>query len=66
MCCSGIPDTNWEQAFQKWKKVAEILFANQCISQRSTDQWEDRAGHPEQMNHPPMHAKLGFEFENVS
>ena len=39
----------------KVKKVAEILFANQCISQRSTVQWEDRTSHSEQMA-PPTNA----------
>ena len=54
-CCSGIPNSNWGQVFQKWKKVAEILFANQSNSQRSTDQWENRPSHSEQME-PPTNA----------
>ena len=54
-CCCGIPNTNWLQVFQKWKKVAEILFANQSVIQRSTDQWENRPSHSEQME-PPTNA----------
>ena len=45
------------------EKVAEILFANQSISQRSTDQWEDRSGHPEEMGPPTnAYAKVWFEL----
>ena len=41
----------------KMKKVAEILFANQSINQKSTDQWENRTNHPYQMG-PPTNACL--------